>query len=97
MAKQYEAIHSGSLSLLGILVAIYTFSYIKYLDYVGRPAYQEGYEKICYIVGVFILVCGVMSIWSYISVSTERSVLTWIYIFSLAAIALFPALIALVV
>lgn len=61
-----DRIFSGALTLLGIMVALFTFAYIQYVDHAGFDVDQQPYKVLLWIVGVLVVGSGVSALFAHI-------------------------------
>lgn len=59
-----ERIFNGSISLLSILIAVFTFAYIQFLGEagIGRGVYQKPYLWLCVISGALVMLSGICAL-----------------------------------
>lgn len=90
MEKDYERIHNGCLSLLGILMAVFIFSFLGIGNLRGLPADQLPYQILNYSVGGIVFVCGLLAIWANWMLSRMRKPINIIYTLLLMIISITP-------
>ena len=54
-----ERVFGGAVSLLSILIAVFTFSYVQYAGLTGRPEAQEPYLWLTIGSGVLVVASGI--------------------------------------
>jgi len=66
-----DRVFAGALSLLSVLVAVFTFAFIQLQAQTGRPE-AAPYEVIVWLSGVLTMLTGICSIWSHIALFTKQ-------------------------
>ncbi|MDK2595305.1 hypothetical protein [Pseudoalteromonas obscura] len=94
MANQdAERIHSGAISLLSIMVGIFTFSLAKVTEFNGLEDDQRTYLYVNYFLGCLVILCGLASGWSKFYLLNKFNLLAALYFFLLVCITAFPPLV----
>ncbi len=90
--KVAEQVYQGSLSLIGFFLALFTYSYVKYIEK------QDFSSQISVLIpagmGVLLTVCSICTIVSFLILSNKsKSILKSVYCFVLAVVAVSPLII----
>jgi hypothetical protein len=84
---------NGALSLLSILIAVFTFAFTRYLDEEGSYVTQTPYRWLLILCGCMLVMSGVSAIIAHIQLGSERStVLHYLFGFLLLVATLLPAI-----
>ena len=87
---EIERIHSGSLSVLGILMAIFTFLFIEYKAE-GTSSLADTLLILVVLTGTSVSVCGISSIYSHLWLAKFKvKPISYLYIIPLTIITITP-------
>ena len=68
-----ERVFNGALALLSILLAVFTFVYIQYLEKGGRPEAQKPYLWLVIVVGIFVIAAGSSALTAHLSLGKDNN------------------------
>ena len=92
MNTDIERIHSGALSLLGILMAVFTYAFLEYKAEKGT-AYETTLFILAFIIGFMVTACGVSAICTHWILSNDRSRFLFLLFLLLLVLSTFTPLI----
>jgi hypothetical protein len=72
-----ERVFNGALSLLSILIAVFTFSILQYVQETGRAEAQLPYRLLTMVTGLLVIGSGIIATAAHLKIGAAG--LGWLY------------------